>query len=401
MPNRNILYIFLSLALAVAAGLLTEKESPLYYAYDLFGQMFLNALKLVIVPLVVSSIITGMAKMGEEEKVATLGLKTFGFYMMTCLSAVLAGFICVMILTPGLRQAPILAEVPLAIQEPQSLWANLGDIVLKLFPPNIFKAAAEGQMLGLIVFSLLFGFFIAKVEPQLSGTLQSFWKGIFQVMMKITQFFMKFLPFGVFVLVAKVVSSTGIEALKSAGWFFGTMMAACALYTLVILPLFLKLRGVSPWKHMLAVAPALLTAFTTSSSAATLPVTFESLEKRAGVSNRIVGFTLPIGTSFHMAGTAIFICVAVIFIAQAFLVPLEASQYFMIILLSLLMSIGIAGIPSASLVAVLTVLTMLKLPAEGLALLFVVERVLDMFRTTVNVFSNTVNTVLVASTEPN
>lgn len=400
MDRRKLVIIFFSLIAAIAAGLVTPVTSPLYSLYDLVGTLFLNALKLVIVPLVVSSIITGVAKMGEGDNVATLGLKTFGFYFLTCFIATLVGFICVVWLAPGLRQAPLFMEGALAIPPTRSLGESLGDIALKLFPPNIFQAAAEGQMLGLIAFSLLFGIFTSKIDSHFSGTLQSFWKGVFQVMMKITHFIMQFLPVGVFALVAKVIASTGFDALKSAGWFFVTMLVAFALYALVILPLFLKfIAHVNPWRHFQAMAPALLTAFTTSSSAATLPVTMECLEKRAGVSNRIVGFTLPIGTSFHMAGTAIFECVAVIFVAQAFAIPLAPYQYLLIVLLSFIMSIGIAGIPSASLVAVVVILSMLQLPQEGLALLFVVERLLDMFRTLINVLSNTVNTVLVDSFE--
>lgn len=399
MSRRNLLLIFFSIALGVLAGKLTNPSSSLFAVYDLMGQLFLNALKLVIVPLVVSSIINGVAKMGEEEKVALLGLKTFGFYFLTCTLAVLCGFIAVLGVAPGFKQEPLLAE-GLPPSEPLSIGEKLGEIALKLFPPNIFQAAAEGQMLGLIVFSILFGFFLSKIEPQLSGTLQSFWKGSFQVMMKITHFIMLSLPIGVFALIAKVVASTGLDAIKSAGWFFATALLAFILYALVVLPLMLRYIGrVSPWKHIQAMAPALITGFTTSSSAATLPITLECLEKRAGISNRIAGFTLPIGTSFHMAGTACFSTVAVIFIAQAFGFSLGLPEYVLIGLLSVLMSIGIAGIPSGCLVAVIVILTFLKLPIEGLALLFVVERIVDMIRTVVNIYSNTVCTVLIARSE--
>ena len=179
---------------------------------------------------------------------------------------------------------------------------------------------------------------------------------------------------------------------------------ACLLafiaYTLIVLPAFLKFVAfVSPWQHMKAVGPAILTAFTTSSSAATLPVTLECIEKRAGVSNRIASFTLPLGTSIHMAGTAIFECVATFYLAQVYNIPLNATSQILIVFLSFIMSIGIAGIPSASLVVVVVILNMVGIPVEGIALLLVVERILDMFRTVVNVYSNTVNTVLVARSE--
>lgn len=399
MSRFSILPVFLAIFLGALAGYFIEPGSFPYFLCDLVGQLFMNALKLVIIPLVVASIITGMAKIGGEEGVANLTLKTFGFYFFATSCAALIGLLTVYLVQPGLGVEPLISSSPLPV-DTSSLSEKLGGIFLRLFPANIVQAAAEGQMLGLIVFSLLFGFFTSKVEPQLSGTLQSFWKGVFQVMMKITQLIMKFLPFGVFALIAKVVSTTGIEALKSSGWFFITMLIALAIYGLIALPLFLKfIAGVSPLKHIQAVSPALLTAFTTSSSAATFPVTLECLEKRANVSNRIAGFTLPIGTSFHMAGTALFECVAVIFIAQVFGVALHVADYFLIFLLSVIMSVGIAGVPSACIVAVIAVLTIMNLPLEGVALLFVVERVLDMFRTTINVFSNTVCTVLVDRSE--
>ena len=399
MDRFSILVVFLAIVFGAAVGFWIEPGSTLYLFCDLMGQLFMNALKLVIVPLVVSSIITGLAKMGDEEGVASLSLKMFGFYLLATTCAALVGLGIVCLMEPGAGSTP-LVTTSLEAEAPASLGTRLGEILLKLFPPNIFQAAAEGQMLGLIVFSLLFGFFTSKIEPQLSGTLQSFWRGVFQVMMKITQLVMKFLPFGVFALMAKVIASTGLDAIKSSGWFFVTMLVGLALYSFAVLPLFLWYIGrVSPFQHFRAVGPALLTAFTTSSSAAAFPVTLECLEKEAGISNRIAGFTLPIGTSFHLAGTSLFICVAVIFIAQAFGAPLAFPEYFLILLLSIILSIGIAGVPSGCLVAVIALLTMLHLPLEGIALLFVVERILDMFRSAVNVLSNTVCTLLVARSE--
>lgn len=399
MNKKTLLIVFGAVALGIATGLLVQPTSGVFAVLDLLGTLFLNALKLVIVPLVVASIITGVAKMGEEEKVAVLGAKTFGFYFLACFLAVLSGFAAVMILQPGLKQATLIGQAVPHVA-PVSLGQSLSDIVLKLFPPNLFQALAEGQMLGLIVFSLLFGFFISKVEPQLSGTLQSFFKGVFQVMMKITHFIMLFLPLGVFALIAKVVATTGIDAVKSASWFFITVLVTFILYGGVVLSLLLRYIGkVNPWHHMQAMSPALITGFTTSSSAATFPVTLECLEKRAHVSNRIAGFTLPVGTSFHMAGTASFACVASIFIAQAYGIPLGFAEYVLILLLSVLTSIGIAGIPSGCLVAVIVIISLLKLPMEGLALLFVVERIIDMMRTVINIYSNTVCTVLVSRSE--
>lgn len=404
MNKLNIILVFVAIALAILAGMITGTDQSLfgityYELYDLIGNLFLNALKLVIVPLVASSIITGVAKMGEENAVLSLGAKTFGYFFFTCFLAVLGAYLVVVLIEPGAREILSIRETA-SLMPDASLFDKLKEILYRLFPQNIIQAAAEGQMLGLIFFCLLFGYFTSQIDPHLSGTLQSFFKGVFQVMMKITHFVIQFLPLGVFALVAKVVASSGFEAIRSAGWFFVTCLIAFALYFFLTLSVLLKTWGkVSPWKHMKAMAPALLTAFTTSSSAATLPVTLESIEKRAGVSNRIASFTLPLGTSIHMAGTAIFECVATFYLAQVYGIPLNLTSQILIILLSFIMSIGIAGIPSASLVVMVVILNMVGIPVEGLALLLVVERFLDMFRTVMNVYSNTVSTVLVARSE--
>lgn len=404
MNKLNLILVFVAIGLAIIAGSITGTDKSIfgvtyYELYDLVGQLFLNALKLVIVPLVASSIIIGIARMGEEKAVFSLGLKTFGTFFALTLLAVICGYLVVVWMDPGSKQSLALTKTYQEIDQ-STLFSKLKDILLRILPQNIIQAAAEGQMLGLIFFCFLFGYFTSKIDPHLSGTLQSFFKGVFQVMMLITHFVIQFLPLGVFALVAKVVASSGMEAIRSSGWFFVTALTAFALYGIVALSVILKFQGrVSPWGHMKAMAPAILTAFTTSSSAATFPVTLESLEKRGGVSNRIASFVLPLGTSVHMAGTAIFECVATFYLAQAYGIELNLASQILVILLSFIMSIGIAGIPSASLVVVVVILNMVGIPVEGIALLLVVERLLDMFRTVMNVYSNSVSTVLVARSE--
>lgn len=399
MSRYKILGIFAAIAFAIVAGLLTGQTSPYYDIYDIVGQLFLNALKLVIVPLVVSSIIIGIARMGEGESVKSLGLKTFGFYLITCFCATLVGYLFVTVMEPGYLEEPLVSSQPINVTEGAPS-AKIKEIILKIVPPNVIQAAAEGQMLGLIVFCLLFGYFTSKIDASLSTPMLTFWRAVFQVMMKITHFVMKFLPIGVFALVAKVVASTGFDTIKTAGWFFATVVLALGAYMFIVLPLFLKfVGGVSPLKQLKAMGPALITAFTTSSSAATLPVTLECLEQRAGVSNRIASFTLPLGTSIHLAGSALHECVAVLFIAQVYGIALPFATQAIIVFLAFLTSLGLAGIPSASIVAIVVILNMMGLPLEGLAIVLAVDRIVDMFRTAVNVFSNSVTSVLVARSE--
>jgi proton glutamate symport protein len=255
-------------------------------------------------------------------------------------------------------------------------------------------------MLGLIVFALLFGIFMLRIGAEHAQTLKSFWQGVFEVMMAITLFVMRFAPLGVFGLVAKTITTTGFAAFAPLAVFFFTVVAALVLHTFVSLALMLKVLGrVNPFLHYRAMVPAMLTAFSTASSSATLPVTIECLEKNVGVSNRTSSFVLPLGATINMDGTALYECAAALFIAQAYGLDLSFAQQFLVVILALLTSIGVAGIPAASLVAISVILTAIGLPLEGIGLLLVTDRILDMMRTAVNVFSDTCCAVIVASTE--
>ena len=219
-------------------------------------------------------------------------------------------------------------------------------------------------------------------------------------MMKITHLVMRALPIGVFGLVAKVVATTGAEAFLSVAWFTLTVLIGLFIYAVIVLPLLLKLIAkVSPVAHFYAMGPALLTAFSTSFSAATLPLTLECLEKRANVSNRICSFTVPLGTSLNLTASALFIGATVLFIAQVYAVPMSFGFLINVFLLVIFSSIGLAGIPSACLIGAVLVLHTLGLPADAIGLVMAVERILDMFRTVVNVFGTSCCAVLVASSE--
>ena len=255
-------------------------------------------------------------------------------------------------------------------------------------------------MIGLIVFCMLFGFFSTKIDTRASEILLGFWQGVFQVMMQITHLVLRALPIGVFGLVAKAVATTGLESLESVGYFFGTVLLGLSLYSLVILPLLLKgIAGVNPWAHLRAMMPALVTAFSTSSSAATLPVTIECVEKKAGISNRVSSFVLPLGTSINLSGSALFACVGVLFIAQAHGIHLSWPTLALTVVMILISSLGSAGIPSASLIYIVGILQTLGLPPDAIGLIMTVERLLDMFRTPVNVFGTSCCAVLVARSE--
>lgn len=405
--------VLIALGLAILAGSATQADtllagiSPLA-VYDFLGSLFLNALKMLIVPLIVASIIAGLANNQGAAGLGRLGGKTLAYYLTTTTLAVLVGLVTMNLIQPGIvdgqpaRDSLGLAAETGAVMEKVAGRdsSDLVEIVLRMVPPNIVAAAADGQMLGLITFSLLFGYFITRLPTELGNSQRSFWEGFAQVMLKITELVMKFAPIGVFGLVAKVVATSGLEAFRPLAGFFFTVLAALAIHMFVVLPLLLRFVGrVNPVRQFQAMSPALLTAFSTASSSATLPLTMDCVEKRAGVSERTSSFVLPLGATVNMDGTALYECAAVLFIAQAYGMDLSFVQQLTVVILALLTSIGVAGIPAASLVAITLILGYFGLPAEAIGLILATDRVLDMARTSVNVFSDACGAVVIARSE--
>lgn len=409
MSSKKLYQVFAAMALAIIAGLITGREAGIagvtfYQIYSLLGQLFLNALMLVVVPLVTASIISGTAKMGGAHSFGQLGVKTFATFLGTTAIAIAIGWILAVLIQPGLLEqaGDILggSGLDLAASVNEGAFAKLEQILLRLIPPNIIAVAAQGQMLGLIGFSLLFGYFITKIGKEQGRVLLAFWEGVFQVMMKITEFIMQAMPIGVFGLVAKVVASTGIESFTSVGYFFITVLIGLFLYMFGALSILLVIIAKSsPILQLKGMAPALLTAFTTSSSAATLPVAMECVEEKLKVPNRIASFTLPLGTSVNLAGSSLQVIVSVFFIAQIYGISLSLPTQAIIFLMTWILSIGVAGVPSASLFSIVIILNAIGLPSDGVGLLMAVERVLDMCRTTVNTYSNSCSAVLIAHLE--
>ncbi len=405
--------ILISLVLAVIAGMWSGVDATLfgvsyYQIYEFFGKLFLNALKMLIVPLIVSSIIVGIMGMGSGSDLGRLGGKTLLYYTCSSFFAIVTGLVLVNLTMPGIIDGePIkdligLGDIPPEVSSSVD-GKGAGDIIavfLRMVPPNIVAAAANGQMLGLIFFSLLFGFFVTKLSSPQAETMKSFWQGMLDVMMHMTNWVMKFAPIGVFALVAKVVAVSGAEVFVPLAWFFATVVVALGVHFLVTMSLVLHfVARVNPLRHYQAMSAALLTAFSTSSSSATLPLTMECVEHKAGVSNRVTSFTLPLGATVNMDGTALYECVGAMFIAQAYGLDLTLTTQFTIVLVALVTSIGVAGIPSASLVAISIILGAIGLPLEGVGLILAVDRVLDMCRTAVNVFSDSVAAVVIARLE--
>lgn len=399
--------IAIALVLAAIAGTLTADNAGAMEVYSILGTLFLNALKMLIVPLIVSAIVGGMLAL-EKDSLGRLGGKTVLYYGTTTLIATLIGLLVLDVIQPGIIDgAPAGPRLGLSADTGKVVAAvagrGLGDIaglLESMIPANLFVAAAQGEMLGLIFFSLLFGGITARLPERHLRPQREFWTSLYEAMIGITEVVMKFAPLGVFGLVAKTVAATGFQAIQPLALFFFSVLLGLAIHTFVILSLILKFLGrVRPGLHLQAMSPVLLMAFSTSSSSATLPVTIEHVQKGAGVSPQVSGFVLPLGATVNMNGTALYECAAAIFIAQAYGLELSIFTQFTVVLLALVTSIGVAGIPAASLVAIAVILGAVGLPIEGVGLILAVDRVLDMCRTAVNVYGDTVGAVVIARLE--
>ncbi len=367
-------------------------------AVSWMGVLFMRALKMLIIPLILSSIVSGVAGIGSAGGLGRLALKTFGYYILSSLVAIVTGLLLVTALKPGVGMGFVATQTETAI----SGTSTFKDTLMNIIPENIFSSMASGDMLSIIFFSILMGFFITKLPVSYRDRMISIFTGFFELMMKITLFVIKFTPLGVFALVAGVVAphSDLMSLAGNMGIYMIAVTGALIFHGAVTLPLAIRfISKVNPLKHLRAMRVALLTAFSTSSSGATLPLTMEAVEHRAGVSTKITSFTLPMGATINMDGTALYECVAVIFIANAYGIDLTFGQQVIVVITSLLASIGAAAVPMAGLVMMTIILTAVGLPLEGVGLILAVDRILDMFRTVINVWSDSCGAVIVASSE--
>ena len=356
------------------------------------GQIFIKLLKMLIVPLILASMITGVARVGDIRKLGGLGGRTFVFYITTTFASVFVGLVLVNLVQPGVGAPEIGGDVPDVVRTQ----VTIGSILLNMIPSNPVKAMAEMQILPLIVFSLLFGAVLTTMGER-GKPLTSLFESLNDAMMKLTDWVIQLAPVGVFALLASVVMETGPGIFANLGKYMATVLLGLAVHALVTLPLLLRLLGgVNPRKYFEKVAPALTTSFSTASSSATLPLTIDCVETRAKISPRVSSFVLPLGATINMDGTALYESVAAVFIAQVYGIDLTISQQVLIFLTATLAAIGAAGIPSAGLVTMAIVLNAVGLPLEGIGMILAVDRILDMCRTSVNVWGDTVGCAVVA-----
>lgn len=400
MTGRIGNIILIAMVLGAALGLLGGLYAPgLMLGLKFFGTLFLNALKMVVVPLVVASMIVGVTSLGDVRTIGRTGVKTLLYYLVTTGLSVAVGIVLVNIIKPGVGLVMWETSVPDIVA--QSAGKSLLDIVTGLVPANIIKAAAEGDILPLIVFSLVFGGVLSVIGKKAQPLIALF-ESLNLAMMKIVHLVIWFAPVGVLALIGGIVAENREsidQLLSSLGWYTLTVMVGLAIHAVITLPIILKLFGrVNPWRYVLNLGEALATAFTTASSSATLPITIECVQEKNGIDSRAAAFVLPLGATINMDGTALYEAVAALFIAQISGIDMTFGQQVVIFFTATLASIGAAGIPHAGTVMMVIVLSAVGLPMEGIGLIFAVDWFLDRCRTTVNVWGDAVGAAVVAQT---
>ncbi|MDH3402074.1 MAG: dicarboxylate/amino acid:cation symporter [Acidobacteriota bacterium] len=366
------------------------------------GDLFMKLLRMIIVPLVLTSIISGVASVGGGKALGRLFSKTIGYYVLSSLLAVVIGLLMVNLIQPGVG-ANMTAAVPGELPELDTATSPV-QLLLDIVPANVVQAAASADMLALIFFCIVFGAAVTTLPDRTRDIVTNLFDALFSAMMRLTSGIIKFLPIGVYALITKMVATTGFEAFKALGLYAITIGSGLTLHLLVVLPILLLVLGrIAPRIHFANMREPLLIAFSTSSSGATLPVTLATVEKKVGVSNKVASFVLPMGATVNMDGTAIFECVGALFIAQVLGFELTLLQQGVVVVTALLASIGAAAVPSAGLVVIFIVLEAIGLRGPQVNLIvgsmLAIDRPLDMYRTVVNVYSDSCGAAIIARSE--
>ena len=386
--------------IALVAGGFFGALLPGWTAYtDWIGRMFVNALGMVVVPLIFSSIVSGVTGIADGANLKSIGLRTICYYVITMLIAVATGLTLVNLINPGAGMDLSLAGKP----EGMAL-GNISfmDTIVNIVPSNIAAAFSGGNMLPVIFFAILFGVFVNKLGKKEKDTLTGIFDALFSVMIKITYFIVRFSPIGVFAIIARQIAGAGdiLGLVGNLSLYVLTVSLGLAVQMFVWLPSLLYFKAkVNPVQHFRNMINPLVTAFSTASSNAALPLTIEAVEEKDGVSQSVASLTLPLGATINMNGTALLEGVAAIFIAQAYGIDLTFGQQVIVALTAVLAAVGSAGIPMAGIVMMSVVLSAVGLPLEGIGLVIGVDRIADMMRTSVDVFGDTCVAVMVAKDE--
>ncbi|HLR63035.1 MAG TPA: dicarboxylate/amino acid:cation symporter [Lentibacillus sp.] len=384
--------ILIAFVLAVLAGIIFGQSIDVVQP---LGDLFLRLIQFIIIPLIVSSLITGVASTGSMETLGRIGGKTILYYVSTTFVAVSIGLIAAALFTPGKGvDISTSRDVPEATETDGVI-----SVLLNIIPTNPIESLSSGNILQIIFFSIFVGIGITMVGKK-AEPVQRFFDGFAEIMYKITWVIMKLIPIGIFGLLAPIIGEYGLSVLMPLIKLISVVALACIVHALLTYSFAVKtFAKINPLKFFKGIAPASLVAFSTQSSSGTLPVTIKSSEDNLGVSKKISSFILPLGATINMDGTSLYLSVAALFTAQAYGVELSFAQILMIVLIGTLGSIGAAGVPGAGLVMLTLVLTTLNLPLEAIALIAGVDRFMDMFRTAVNITGDASGAVVINASE--
>lgn len=390
--------IFIGLAAGIVVGLILGSAGGQGIANDIikpFGTLFLNLIKMIIVPLVLSSLVVGSASVGDVKKLGRIGGKTVAYYLFTTAFAVTLGLILGNLVAPGsnlsIQAAKEAAEIPKA--------QGIADVLLGIIPTNPIKSLVDGNMLQIIVFAIFLGIGITIVGEKAKPVL-NFFDGFAEIMYKITGIVMAYAPIGVFALIVPVVATYGADVLMPLLKVIIAVYVGCILHAVIVYSgTVYGFAKMSPLKFFKGIFPAQVISFTTCSSSGTLPATMKCAEENLGVPKQVYSFVLPLGATINMDGTALYQGVCALFVAQFFGIELTLAQQAMIVLTATLASIGTAGVPGAGMIMLTLVLQQANLPLEGIALIAGIDRILDMIRTTVNITGDAAAAVVVAASE--
>ncbi|MEF1291108.1 dicarboxylate/amino acid:cation symporter [Vibrio sp. M260118] len=362
--------------------------------FEVGGQIFVASLKMLVVPLVFVSLVCGTSSLKDLSTLGRMGGKTLAFYVATTAIAITLALTMGNLFQPGAG-----ADLTAASSFKSAEAPSLGQVIIDMFPTNPISAMAEGKTLQVIVFAVLFGIAISAAGKP-GERIASFFADLNEVIMKLVAILMNLAPYGVFFLMAKLFTGLGLSAIINLAEYFVVLAGTLLLHGLVTYSVMLKgFTGLSPITFLKKMEDAVMFAFSTASSNATIPVTMETAKNRMGVHNRVSSFTVPLGATVNMDGTAIMQGVATAFIAQAFNIDLTMTDYLMVIMTATLASIGTAGVPGVGLVMLAMVLNQVGLPLEGIALIMGVDRLLDMIRTAVNITGDSAVSIIVAKSE--
>jgi proton glutamate symport protein len=403
--KQFLLWVFIAMILGVLAGVFTKEKIifgiNFFVIYKTIGSLFINALMLIVTPLIASSIISGFSRFKAGKDLQNLTMKTIGIFLAFNLLAILFGVILFEISKPLLEHSSgVMREFFLANQAGVSVAKNsltISSFFSNLLPTNILDIFSGKHMLGLIIFSLVFGFSISKVESFGSSTIKKLSQDLFHVMIYITNLLMKILPLGVFCLIAQSVASIGIESLKPLSIFLLCSIIGILLFGFLLLPIIIRITTkANPFYFMRAMSSALITAFSTSSSSATLPVTLNCLENKVGLSNKTTSFIIPLATTLNMAASAFYVYFSVMFLSIIYGIEIDLSTHIFIVVLTFFSTLGVAGVPSAAIVAIIIISKSIAIPINAIGILLAIDRFIDMFRASTNVFTGSVSALIVA-----